>query len=437
MLISIRYIQQVYDLNICKMDSENKNEPNGRAYEIYLGLRFFSALFFAVIVTVNLVYQATIVGLDPLQLVLVGTLLEATCFIFEIPTGIIADLYSRKLSVIIGVFLMGAGFVFEGTFPTFSAVLVAQIIWGIGATFVSGAREAWIAEEIGEENAGKAFIKGQQAGQFGTFIGIAISMILASIDIRLPIIIGGILYSSQAIFLAIFMPENNFKPTPVRKRETFHHMKKTLATGLGLVRKNNVLLSAMIVGIIFGVSSEGFDRLWTPYIVSFSFPAVGNLKPVVWFGIISAAGAAMAMIMAEIIKRKTDTRSHQSTVKTLFFINLSLIVAMIFFGMAGSFWPAASAYCFAYMFKENIGPVYDSWVNQNVESAIRATVFSMCSQMNSFGQIFGGPILGLIASLLAIRVSLVVSGLILVPSLLLYAYSLRKHKIGKIAPKLT
>jgi DHA3 family tetracycline resistance protein-like MFS transporter len=331
---------------------------------------------------------------------------------------------------------MGAGFIFEGMFPTFSAVLIAQIIWGIGATFVSGAREAWIADEIGEQNAGRTFIKGQQAGQVGAFIGIVLSMILANINIRLPIIIGGILYSLQAVFLVIFMPEDNFKPTPVQKRETFRSMKKTLVTGLKLVRKNDVLLFTMIIGIIFGMFSEGLDRLWTPYLVGFSFPTFENFKPVVWFGIISMAATIMAIIMAEIIKRKTDTTSHQSTAGVLFFVDLFLIFAVVIFGMVGNFWLAALTYCFAYMFKENIGPIYDSWINQNVEANVRATIFSICSQMNSFGQIFGGPILGIIASLFAVRLSLIVSGFILLPSLFLYAYSLRKHKIEKTAYEL-
>ncbi|MDD3190772.1 MAG: MFS transporter [Candidatus Pacebacteria bacterium] len=131
-----------------------------------------------------------------MQLVLVGTLLESVCFIFEIPTGVVADLHSRKKSVIIGVFLIGLGFVFEGIFATFLGVLIAQIIWGIGTTFVSGAREAWIADEVGECEAGRAFMKGQKVNQLGAFLGIILSMFLANIDIRLPIILGGILYAS-------------------------------------------------------------------------------------------------------------------------------------------------------------------------------------------------------------------------------------------------
>ena len=63
-----------------------------KALRAYITLRFFSDLLFAAFSTVNLVYQATVVGLNPFQLVLVGAVLESTTFIFEVPTGIVADL---------------------------------------------------------------------------------------------------------------------------------------------------------------------------------------------------------------------------------------------------------------------------------------------------------------------------------------------------------
>ena len=37
-------------------------------------------------------------------------------------------------------------------------MLAAQVIWGLGATFISGALEAWIADEVGEERAGHAYL---------------------------------------------------------------------------------------------------------------------------------------------------------------------------------------------------------------------------------------------------------------------------------------
>jgi len=407
----------------------NKNSVLG----LYFKLRFFSALFFSTIITVNLVYQATVVGLNPLQLVLVGTLLESVCFIFEIPTGVVADLHSRKKSVIIGVFLIGSGFVFEGIFATFLGVLIAQIIWGIGATFVSGAREAWIADEVGEREAGRAFMKGQKANQLGAFLGIILSMLLANIDIRLPIILGGILYASQAVYLFIFMPENNFKPTPPQKRENWKAMKKNFLTGLDIIKTDKALLSMVVIVMIVGMFSEGFDRLWTPFLIdNFAFPVLWNLKPVIWFGIISLVATLMATLMLGFVDRKTDMADQKSVTKSLFLVNLFLILTVFAFGMSGNFTYAFFAYCFAFMFKESFGPLSATLINRNLKPEVRATVFSFSSQMDSLGQIMVGPFLGLIAVAISIKTGILAAGLVLVSSLLFYGYLSRAHRAEEI-----
>ena len=66
------------------------------AYPVYLILEGASALFFTLVFTVNLVYQVTVVGLNPLQLVLVGTMLELTVLVCEVPTGVVADVTTAE-----------------------------------------------------------------------------------------------------------------------------------------------------------------------------------------------------------------------------------------------------------------------------------------------------------------------------------------------------
>ena len=61
------------------------------SFTVYLIMSFCSSLFFTVCFTVNLIYQATVVNLDPLQMVLVGTVLEITTFVLEVPTGVVAE----------------------------------------------------------------------------------------------------------------------------------------------------------------------------------------------------------------------------------------------------------------------------------------------------------------------------------------------------------
>lgn len=70
----------------------------------------------------------TVLELDPLQMVLVGTALESSIFLFEIPTGVVADTISRRTSIIIGVFLIGSGFVVQASFQSFVFILIAQVI---------------------------------------------------------------------------------------------------------------------------------------------------------------------------------------------------------------------------------------------------------------------------------------------------------------------
>jgi MFS family permease len=72
------------------------------------------AFLFSMIFSVNMIYMVSTANLSPLQLVLVGTVLEGTIFIFEIPTGIVADVYSRRLSIVIGVLITGVSFLVMG-----------------------------------------------------------------------------------------------------------------------------------------------------------------------------------------------------------------------------------------------------------------------------------------------------------------------------------
>src|SRR5713226_6746223 len=97
--------------------------------------------------TTNLVYQVEVAHLDPLRLLLVGSILELTCLVFQVPTGLFADAYSRRWALAAGCGLVGSGFILEGLIPQFAAIALAQVIWGIGATLSDGAEDAWITDE--------------------------------------------------------------------------------------------------------------------------------------------------------------------------------------------------------------------------------------------------------------------------------------------------
>ena len=198
------------------LDRRERNQP----VPIYMLLFGVQALCHALFFTVQLIYHVTVVGLNPFQMVLVGTVLEITVFAFEVPTGIVADVYSRRLSILIGVALMSCSYALEGSISEFWAAMVSQVFWGLGYTFTSGANQAWITDEIGEEAAGPVFLRGRQMWLAGILAGTLFSMLLGVAHIQLPMVLAGIGMLALAVTLALAMPERHLRSTPPAERST-------------------------------------------------------------------------------------------------------------------------------------------------------------------------------------------------------------------------
>ena len=389
-------------------------------------------MLFSLVFAVNMVYQATVVGLNPLQLVLVGTTLEASVLLFEIPTGVVADVYSRRLSIIIGLALIGLGFIVEGSFPLFGGVLLAQVLWGVGYTFTSGATEAWLADEIShanqgsEESVGQAYLRGNQFHQGGALLGIGVSMILASVgQIMTPIVTSGVLFMLLALGLALVMPEQGFTPSSQQERHSWQAMGQTLRDGLRLVRGRPILLAILVISAIFGAASEGYDRLWTPHLLqNFTLPALGQLKPVIWFGLISTVGMLLNLGATEIARRRIDTAHQPTLVRVLLGLNALLIACVVVFGLATHFAVALTVFWLAGTLRSVLGPLTTAWLNHHVESSVRATLFSVNGQADALGQITMGPVVGMVGTVFSLRAALVMAGVILSPALWLYTRTL-------------
>ncbi len=73
---------------------------------------------------------------------------------------------------------------------------------------------------------------------------------------------------------------------------------------------------------------------------------------------------------------------------------------------------------------------YTAWVNQGLDTRVRATVISASSQANALGQILGGPVLGAIGRGISLSAALVSSGLVLAPVMGLYMFAMHKGKIS-------
>lgn len=405
------------------------------ALSMFYFIEGIGSFAFSLIFAADMVYQVTIVGLTPFQLVIVGTTLEVVVFFFEIPTGIIADLYSRRLSLIIGYFMIGVGFIIEGSIPLFGAILLNQLIWGIGVTFTSGADRAWITDEIGEERAGKAYLRASQIGSAGGLLGLAMAALLGSIRVNLPIQVGGLSIIALSIIMLIKMPETGFHPTPKEDRSTFGHMLETLRSGIRVIRARHVLLMVVAVGLVIGLYSEGYDRLNTQHILTnFVFPTIDGVQPIAWISLLRAVSMLLGIFVTEAIQRRVNTENRHALNRALIWSCAPMVVGLIIFGLTDSLLILLAAYWLFNVMRGVTHALYGAWINHYFESNVRATMNSMMGQVDAIGQIAGGPLVGGLAQGLtsafglgtALRLTMVLCGIMLSPVLFFFGRALRR-----------
>jgi DHA3 family tetracycline resistance protein-like MFS transporter len=394
---------------------------------VYLVIQFLTSLLRITGWVVTPVYYVLTVHMNPLQLVLAGTAFELAIFCFQVPTGVVADVYSRKLSLLIGLTIEGVSAVFRGLVPLFPAILAADSLVGVGEAFQSGALTAWLADEVGDEEFAAVLVRGTQASQVGSFVGMFLGVGLASVHLNLPIVLAGLLFLPLVVSLAVAMPETHFRPVAPAERHSWRVMLAPLRDGVKVVRGSRLLLIIMAIAAIYGASKEGVDRLWEAHFLrDIGLPSIGSLKPVVWFGILGAAGLLLTLAAAELPRRRLDMESHVAVTRVLLATNVVVIAGMVGFGLAPGFALAAVAFLVLNAAGTINGMLSEIWLNQQIEdSRIRATVLSIGSQAHSFGEWAGGPFIGPIGTASSIRAALTVGGLLLVPALGLYGWALR------------
>jgi DHA3 family tetracycline resistance protein-like MFS transporter len=398
------------------------------ALKVYYGIEFFEDVGRHAAFTVFAVYLVRDVGLNPLELVLIGTIGEISYFLLEVPTGVVADAYSRRLSVILGLLVSGLSMIVIGITDEYALLLAGSMLWGLGSALQSGAYEAWITDEHGIDGIARVFLRGAQFAYAGAILGAILGVAVATQDLGAALVFGGAVVIVTGVACILVMPEHGFRRRPPAERlSPAHELKRNAVVGTRLIRGHHVLL--LIVGITFfaGAASEGLDRLWEAHLIrDVGLPEFWGLDPVVWFGIFNVVGLAAGIAVTSLLVPRFRHAGDGELAGALLVLTAILSVAMIVFGLAAGFALAAGAYLVARLARRITEPLYSAWLNRNIEdSSVRATVNSLVGQSDAIGEIAGGPAIGVVGTLSGMRAALVASGLLLTPAVALYGRALR------------
>ncbi|MFL5958859.1 MAG: MFS transporter [Gaiellaceae bacterium] len=399
------------------------------AETLYYGLTFGLRMPTWVVMAVYLVRE---LHLSPLQLVLMGTAMEGAIFVFEVPTGVVADTYSRRLSLIVGYLGMGTATLAVAFVSAPWAVIALWALWGIAYTFTSGAEEAWVADEVGAERVSRVFLRAARFGQAGAVVGLVLQVALGAASLRAGVALGGAFTIACGVACIVLMEEHGFRRVPrSERRSAFHEMRTTAGAGARYARAAPVIVLLVAVAVFTGASSEGFDRLKEAHFLrDLGLPAVGHLSAVVWFGIFWLVGMVNGFIGTTLLIRRFERKGQETISGALLGCTALQLAAMVVFAVAWSPWAAVVALLGVFLARNLASPLYTIWLNEQItDSRVRATVFSISGQADAIGQAGGGPVLGAIGDVWGIRAALLAGATALAPAAALYARASRTHDV--------
>ena len=389
-------------------------------------------------------------GLSLTQLSLMSIVITITVVLAEVPTGILADVYSRRLSVIMGGVLIGTCYILIGLFPLFWVSLLAAFIEAMGDSFVSGALQAWITDEVGADKVGAVFLRSAQISPVAHWVGLGVGIVLAALfDLRVPVLIGGLVWFVLSAFLVLAMPERGFvRPVETRNfasaraasaraasaraaslRSHFREAVRTFSVGVGLVHGSPTLLMLFAVQVLLAVFFDSFYRLSRAHFLrslalpKIVVPLLGLLKANVWFGGFEALQGVLGLVGAGAVRRFVDLAKTRTLPKVLLGFYLLVFLGVLVFALTGHIVIAIVAWLMANVLHQLAEPIISTWLNQNIPSDVRATVLSMSSQASMLGVLGGNPAISEVGDRFGLRPGLLLTGVLLLPVLGLFGHA--------------
>ena len=345
--------------------------------------------------------------LGPLELVFMGLVLEISVLLAETPTGVVADLISRKRSIVIAQLVMGIGFIWAVASTNYWVILPAQAVFGVGWTFRSGADTAWVTDEL----RGRGELAFREIDElllrrhrFGIVVGLVTVVIAVVVgeatSVRWAVILMGLLEIGVGVYCAVVMREEHFVPG----RETDRGFVTTLREGVGAVRTSRQLRRLVLVILLLDMGAEAFDRLGFKHFLDSaavddrSLPVLGAL----FFAL------ALAGLGANIVATRA-LRGGRGVARVAFVLLAIATIGGLIASLTSIVVVIAIGYMLQDSMRESVWPVIEGWANRDAPTEVRATVHSLMGQTTAVGELIGGLTLGIVAELTSIPVSLAVA----------------------------
>jgi DHA3 family tetracycline resistance protein-like MFS transporter len=366
---------------------------------IYAATRFLIAFAFGTILPVYILYFRHY-QINLFEIALLAATFEASILLFEIPTGLVADIYGRRISVVLSaVFSLIAGFVFI-FFPFLAGFIVAEIVAGLGETLRSGALEAWLVDSLKhegkEERVKSAFAAGTKFKSAGNLLGLVLGGYLASLNMKLVWVPFTALFLILCLFLILKMREKYELERKVSEKVK-SRLSETIRQSIRVLKSQRLILALLILLLFSGFAFETISQFWQVHFDE-------NLSvPTKYFGWIAAIAFMLTILLID--KVTALSGKFKREISSLFILEFLFLVSLLALAFAGSPVLAVILFILLHSFVNFKEPIFLDLYNKRIPSAQRATLLSFQSLVGSTGEVLAGLCIGVIAIKFGLRIT--------------------------------
>jgi MFS family permease len=352
-------------------------------------------------------------GLSNLEAFAANAFFTAGMVLFEVPTGIVADTWGRRVSYLLGtVTLAGSTFLYWllwlATAPFWTWAIVSMLL-GLGFTFFSGAVEAWLVDALTYARYDGALETVLGRGQMVTGVAmlggsVAGGVIAQETSLGVPFLLRVGVLVAMFVLAWRLMQDLGFEPKPMRK--PLRAMRGVLVASIDHGLRNPPVRWIMLAApFASGVGIYTFYAL-QPFLLELW----GNPDAYAVAGVAAAVVAGAQIVGGYAAPRIRSLFERRTTALILGGLVSGGTLALL--GVAGSFWVAlALLVVWSLLFAATM-PIRQAYLNAMIPSQQRATVLSFDSLMGSSGGVVIQPALGKTADVYGYPTSFVVGAVI-------------------------
>ncbi|MCK5107212.1 MAG: MFS transporter [Nanoarchaeota archaeon] len=351
------------------------------------------------------------------QLMILETILIAVVLLMEVPSGAFADLYGRKTSLVISMFLASISFILFGFGRTYFVFLIAQILMALSWAAETGADSALIYDSLKEHKKEKQFSK--IFGKGGFIVQITWAVVgLISVFLAIKLGYRPLFFITAGIWLIGGFIALTFKEPPIHKTSKDRNYFKHLREGVKFSYQHKTVKNLIIYYGMFAAFTHLAWFLIQPYYDFSTLPKYfTGIAMFLYFGICS-----LGYLFAEkFVKKIKEERALLVLLLTcaisfigFFFINKFLGLILI------------ATMSFASGVRD---VVVLNGINKHTDSSHRATVISVQSVSKSLMYAIFAPLLGYFTDIFTVEAAFLLMGISLFIFFLYYLFlSIKKRK---------